>query len=285
MNPFLREHAFSLVGSTLLHALVAAAVLAAAWYSVAPKLTMPATIDAYLAAAPARPAPAAPAPVAAPVPVPTPTPAPAPVEAAKPPPPDPAIERARAEAAAAAERRATEAREAHEAQVREAELHARQERDKREALARQQAEAEKRRQAVAEQKRRADALAEQRRQEAEAKQRAARESDLARELAAEEQRTGAVNAGLQARYQAEIRARIERAWIRPPTAKPGLRCIVNVTQVPGGTVTDVKLGDCNGDAAVQQSITTAVLRASPLPTPPDPSLFERKLTLVFAPDA
>lgn len=282
MNPFLREHAVSLVGSTLLHALVAAAVLAAAWYSVAPRITMPATIDAYLAVAPARPAPApAPAPAA---PAPTPVPA-APVEAAKPPPPDPAIERARVEATAAAERRATEAREAHEAQVREAELNARQERDRREALARQQAEAEKRRQAAAEQKRRAEALAEQRRQEADAKQRAARESDLARELAAEEQRTGAVNAGLQARYQAEIRARIERAWVRPPTAKPGLKCIVYVTQVPGGTVTDAKLGDCNGDAAVRQSITLAVFNASPLPTPPDPSLFERKLTLVFAPDA
>jgi colicin import membrane protein len=284
MNPFLREHAVSLLGSTLLHALVAVAALAAAWYSVAPRITMPATIDAYLAAAPARPVPAvpAPAPAAAPAPVVAP---PAPAEVPKPPPPDPAIERARAEAVAAAERRATEAREAHAAEVREAELHARQERDKREALARQQAEAEKRRQAAAEQKRRAEALAEQRRQEAEARQRTARESDLARELAAEEQRTGAVNAGLQARYQAEIRARIERAWIRPPTAKPGLRCLVYVTQVPGGTVTDVKLGDCNGDSAVRQSITVAVFNASPLPAPPDPSLFERKLTLVFAPDA
>ncbi|MBS0397017.1 MAG: cell envelope integrity protein TolA, partial [Proteobacteria bacterium] len=110
------------------------------------------------------------------------------------------------------------------------------------------------------------------------------ESDLARELAAEEQRTGAVNAGLQARYAAEIRARVERAWIRPPTARPGLKCTVQVTQVPGGTVTDVKVGDCNGDDAVQRSIRDAVLRASPLPAPPDPSLFERKLSLVFAPN-
>jgi colicin import membrane protein len=59
---------------------------------------------------------------------------------------------------------------------------------------------------------------------------------------------------------------------------------VYVTQVPGGTVTNVKIGACNGDAAVQQSITLAVYRASPLPAPPDPSLFERNLQLEFAPN-
>ena len=97
-------------------------------------------------------------------------------------------------------------------------------------------------------------------------------------------RAGAVNAGLLARYIADLQARIERAWNRPPTARPGLSCTVLVSQVPGGTVTNVRIDKCNGDAAVQQSITNAVYRASPLPAPPDPSLFERNLTLVFAPN-
>ena len=110
------------------------------------------------------------------------------------------------------------------------------------------------------------------------------EADLARQLADEQRRLGPENAGLQARYVADIRAKIERAWNRPPTAKAGIRCIVDVSQVPGGTVTDVKVGECNGDAAVVDSIKSAVFHASPLPMPPDPALFERKLHLVFNPD-
>ena len=78
---------------------------------------------------------------------------------------------------------------------------------------------------------------------------------------------------------------MQRAWIRPPSARAGLRCTVHVTQVPGGTVTSVVVGDCNADPAVRQSIESAVYRASPLPPPPDPSLFDRNLTLEFAPDA
>jgi len=55
----------------------------------------------------------------------------------------------------------------------------------------------------------------------------------------------------------QIANKIQRAWIRPPSAKPGIDCVVHVTQVPGGAVTSVKVGDCNGDAAVRQSIEDA----------------------------
>jgi colicin import membrane protein len=59
---------------------------------------------------------------------------------------------------------------------------------------------------------------------------------------------------------------------------------VTVTQVPGGVVTDAKVGECNGDDAVRQSIVSAVFRASPLPAPPNPAQFQRTLNMVFAPD-
>ena len=81
----------------------------------------------------------------------------------------------------------------------------------------------------------------------------------------------------------QIANRIQRAWLRPPSARPGIDCVVHVTQVPGGAVTSVKVGECNGDAAVRQSIEDAVLRASPLPPPPDPALFERDLDIHFRP--
>jgi colicin import membrane protein len=56
-----------------------------------------------------------------------------------------------------------------------------------------------------------------------------------------------------------------------------------VTQAPGGTVIDVRLGTCNGDQAVRESITNAVFRASPLPPPPDARAFERRLEINFEP--
>ncbi len=63
----------------------------------------------------------------------------------------------------------------------------------------------------------------------------------------------------------------------PAPARPGIECVLNVTQVPGGEVTNVRIGTCNGDQAVRESIEAAVYRASPLPPPPDPTLFERSL--------
>ena len=91
------------------------------------------------------------------------------------------------------------------------------------------------------------------------------------------------SSGALASWQAQITARIQRAWIRPPSARPGLDCTIEVTQVPGGQVTNVQLGTCNGDQAVRESIEAAVYRASPLPPPPDPSLFERDLRVRFVP--
>jgi colicin import membrane protein len=76
---------------------------------------------------------------------------------------------------------------------------------------------------------------------------------------------------------------VQRAWIRPPSAKAGLDCLVIVTQVPGGTVVRAEVRTCNGDDAVKQSIEAAVFRASPLPPPPDPALFERTLEFRFRP--
>ncbi len=77
---------------------------------------------------------------------------------------------------------------------------------------------------------------------------------------------------------------ITRAWIKPASARPGVTCIVSVSQVPGGEVTAVRVNSCSvDDAALRQSVENAVYSASPLPPPPDPALFERNLELTFAP--
>ncbi|MEJ1961159.1 MAG: cell envelope integrity protein TolA [Gammaproteobacteria bacterium] len=45
----------------------------------------------------------------------------------------------------------------------------------------------------------------------------------------------------------------------------------------------MSVGECNGDAAVRESIEAAVYRASPLPPAPDPAVFDRNLVFTFRP--
>jgi colicin import membrane protein len=118
---------------------------------------------------------------------------------------------------------------------------------------------------------------------AEAQEATDAQADLKRSLAAEQ--ANAVRSGpALANWQSLITAKIKSNWFRPPTARSGIECTLYVTQVPGGEVTQVRIGDCNGDQAVRQSIEDAVYRASPLPPPPDPALFDRNLKIDFKPD-
>jgi colicin import membrane protein len=210
-------------------------------------------------------------------PAPAAPPPPAPAEPEGPPPPTPEElaqreqEREQAEAAAHEQQAAQE----RAAQQRAAEQ---------EAAQAKRLEAQRSAEARAAQERKAkEAALAQQRAAAEAQEASERE-DLKRSLAAEEH-ARAVRAGpALANWQAQITAQIERAWLRPPTARPGIQCVLNVTQVPGGQVTEVSIGECNGDQAVRESIEAAVYRASPLPPPPDPSLFDRNLRIIFKPD-
>lgn len=164
-----------------------------------------------------------------------------------------------------------------------------QQREKQEAERKAAVEAERQQKAEAERKRVADI---ERKQKEEAERRKAaddarsqkqREDELRSQLEEEEGRAQAENAGLLNQYIAMIEQRIVRNWNRPLSARTGLECRVKVTQTPSGTVLTVQIDQCNGDAAVKQSIEAAVMKSSPLPPPPDPKLFERVLVLVFKP--
>lgn len=179
-------------------------------------------------------------------------------------------EQALAEEKAVEEKRAEEKRQADEQAQR---------------VAQEKAEAERKVREAAEAKKKAE---EQKRleQQKQAEQQAAaeREADLKRSLDQELRADQARSSGALASWQSQITARIQRAWLRPPSARQGIECVLNVTQVPGGEVTNVRIGSCNGDQAVRESIEAAVYRASPLPPPPDPTLFERNLVITFRPD-
>lgn len=140
-------------------------------------------------------------------------------------------------------------------------------------LERKRVEAEKQREAEIERQRLEN---ERLRQEAEAARRA--------EIEAESQRLDAMSANAKAAYIFAIQQKIARNWVKPPTASAGIECIVNVQQLPGGDVVSVDIGQCNGDSAVRRSIEAAVYKASPLPAPQDPSVFDRNLRLEFRPE-
>lgn len=150
------------------------------------------------------------------------------------------------------------------------------------AAARRKAETEA--QLKAEQEARAKAVAEQKRRAQEARQkadRAERESELRARLAEEEERTSAAFQSLKAQYVAALQAHVERRWFKPPGSPVGASCVAFVTQIPGGEVVAVRFGSCGGGEAFRQSVENAIRNASPLPAPPQPSLFEREVRLVF----
>jgi colicin import membrane protein len=153
---------------------------------------------------------------------------------------------------------------------------------KREAEAAKQRQAEVERKRVAEIERKQKEEAERRRAAEEAKAQAARENDLRNQLEEEENRSQAESSGLLNQYIALVQEDIYEQWIKPPSARAGLECEIRVEQTRTGTVLKVDLGACNGDAAVRESIVTAVNRASPLPEA-DPRVYQRVLLLRFKP--
>jgi colicin import membrane protein len=265
----------------LFHALLFGALLFVFDFSRPARPHVPLAINATLVAASdvARPPP----PVVK-EPEPEPEPEPPPVVQ---PDPEPEPDRAEEERARLEEEKRQADLRAEQQRIREQEEADRKRRAEEEAerKKRQEEEIEKRR-AEAERKRLED-LERQRleneRLKAEAEQ-AERQRQLDVELAAETKRLEALNAGELARYQYALQSQIMRNWIEPPSAQPGIECVVRVQQLPNGEVAEVTIAECNGDQAVRRSIEAAVRKASPLPLPANRSLFDRNLTVIFKPE-
>ena len=287
MPGFVREHLRPLAGSAGLHLLLVAAMAVATlrWTSPPPPVQL--AIEGVVVDSRSLPdslRAGRPKPQPAPEPEPQPEPA-APTPAPEPPPepvkaPEESVEASEraAEEAAALQAKAEAKKTAEAQQKKQAEAT---------AEAQRKAKAEE-----AERRKAADADAKRKQQDEakaaqDAKVKADREADLKRRLAAEaaeeEGAAAMARSGVVDEYRTLLSQAIERSWIRPPSAKAGLECTLHVSQAPGGTVVDVKLGACNGDQSVRESIVNAVYRASPLPAPRDPRAFERRLEIVFRP--
>ncbi|HEY3487311.1 MAG TPA: cell envelope integrity protein TolA, partial [Gammaproteobacteria bacterium] len=78
-----------------------------------------------------------------------------------------------------------------------------------------------------------------------------------------------------------IQQKVERHWIKPPSASSGMICRLVIRQIPGGEVISVEIETSGGDAAFERSVEQAIYMASPLPEPPDPRVFDRDLRFTF----
>jgi hypothetical protein len=105
---------------------------------------------------------------------------------------------------------------------------------------------------------------------------------------------GAELARLFGIYSGQIQARVERIWRRPRTpVNEGaagsklsarteyFRCQVQIVQDFVGNVQEILLPNCNGSFAWQSSLVTAIRQSSPLPAPPNPTVFSHSITLEF----
>lgn len=105
-------------------------------------------------------------------------------------------------------------------------------------------------------------------------------AEMQRQMEAEA-RAGALGT-LSDQYAAEIQAIVQSNWLRPPTARAGLRCTVKIVQIPGGEVISAVIsGSCNADEATKRSLEAAVVRAGSLPYRGYEEVFQREIDFIF----
>ncbi len=142
-------------------------------------------------------------------------------------------------------------------------------------------EREREQQELQEQRRRELAEAERRRQEEEAEQRRQQEA-----VAAQAART---EFELVQSATAIIQMAVQQVWNRPPSARNGMRAILQISMLPTGELLDVRITESSGDPAFDRSAENAVYGAAPftelqsLPINVFNANF-RTLSLIFQPE-
>lgn len=122
------------------------------------------------------------------------------------------------------------------------------------------------------------------------KRRDAVDKALQDQMKSEQQRLASIHdkevASEVAKYKAKIVAVIGRSWLIPDKVDKSLACQLTIHLGPGGVVLDVQVSKSSGDAVLDRSAKTAVLKASPLPVPSDKELFNqfRDLRLTVRPE-
>lgn len=101
-------------------------------------------------------------------------------------------------------------------------------------------------------------------------------------LCAANLRAESVDPALQERYIRTLQQAIQMQWLRPESARPGLRCVLQIEQSETGKLIDLRIAEpCNADAATRRSLEDAVRRAEPLPHAGFERVWSRRIDLVF----
>jgi colicin import membrane protein len=120
--------------------------------------------------------------------------------------------------------------------------------------------------------------------EAEAKKAAAEKAALDAKLARE---AAAAQSRIYDEYIRQIVNKVRRNIVEPPNLQGNPQVEFDVRLLPGGDVLDsaLRMTKSSGNAAYDEAVQRAILRASPLPLPPDPSMFNmfRELHLRIRP--
>jgi colicin import membrane protein len=104
-------------------------------------------------------------------------------------------------------------------------------------------------------------------------------------LAATDSRAESVDVDLQERYIRTLQQAIQMHWLRPESARPGLRCVLQIEQTETGKLIDLRIAEpCNADAATRRSLEAAVRRAEPLPHAGFERVWSRRIDLTFRSD-
>ncbi len=241
-----------------------------------------AVVDLWSTMAPPRqePAPVKPAPKAEPKPEPRPAPKPRPVpkpEVKPAPKPDIAL-REKLEK----ERKAKEQQEIERKKLQELEKKKQQDLERRKEeekkLKAQQLEAKKKE----EEKRKLEQ--ERLAQETEAKRIAQEQADLKAKLAKEQ---ASAQSRLYDEYVRQISNKTKRNTVEPANLQGNPTVVFEVRLLPGGEILEssLRLRRSSGVPAYDQAVERAILKSSPLPLPPDPTLFNmfRELNLEIRP--
>lgn len=180
---------------------------------------------------------------------------------------DQALKEKQAAEAKAAKKKAAEEKAKKEALEKEKREKAKKEKEKKEREQKEREKAKKEAEEKARQQALKDALEAEEREMAEALQRAAEESEIAK-------------------YTLRITASVSRAFSYPPGLEDGLNCTLYVRMIPGGEVIEARVIKSSGSPTFDRQAENAVRKASPLPVPSEPKLFDRmrEIQFTFDPD-
>ena len=139
--------------------------------------------------------------------------------------------------------------------------------------------AEQERKRLEEQKRKAEE--ERKRKEAEEALRKQIEAEQQAQKAAQEKQDLSIIQQYGLRIQSAIAQNFNTAGLQP-----GLSCVFRIRMIPGGEIIEARIVKSSGNAIFDRRAEVAVNKASPLPVPDNPRIFEkmREINLTFTPN-